>query len=68
MTDTYTAFIRFENGQPDRTWTGLTRGQAKWRYHWIKRNWYTECRDFREYGWRRETFFTKGVDHIKAPA
>lgn len=52
--DTYCAFVRLGNGQPDQAWTGLTRGQAKWRYHWIQRNYWSLFRDYREYGWRRE--------------
>jgi hypothetical protein len=53
-TGNYIAFVRFGNGAPDQEWRGLTRNQAKWRYHWIKRNWWTLFRDFREYGWTRE--------------
>jgi hypothetical protein len=52
--DTFCAYVRHGNGKPDQYWTGLTRNQAKWRYHWIKRNWWNLFRDFREYGYRRE--------------
>jgi hypothetical protein len=52
--ETYCAYVRFGNGEPDQVWPGLTKGQAKWRYHWIKRNWWTLFRDFRQYGWSRE--------------
>ena len=52
--ETYCAFVRFGNGNPDIVWPGLTRGQAKWRFHYIKRNWYSEFRESREYGWKRE--------------
>jgi hypothetical protein len=52
--DTYSAFVRYGNSKPEQRWTGLTKGQAKWRYHWIKRNWYSQFSEFREYGWERE--------------
>lgn len=51
---TYRAFVRFGNGKPDQEWSGLSKGQAKWRYHWIKRHYWDLFRDFREYGWQRE--------------
>jgi hypothetical protein len=51
---TYRAFVKYGNDKPDECWTGLTKGQAQWRYHWIKRNWWNLFRDFREYGWQRE--------------
>jgi hypothetical protein len=51
---TYRAFVKYGNDKPDEYWTGLTKGQAQWRYHWIKRNWWNQFRDFREYGWQRE--------------
>jgi hypothetical protein len=52
----YRAFVRYRNGKPDIIWPGLTRGQAKWRYHWIKRNWWTLFGDSREFGWQAESF------------
>jgi hypothetical protein len=51
---TYRAFVRYGNDKPCQQWAGLTKGQAQWRYHWIKRNWWNLFRDFREYGWERE--------------
>lgn len=49
---TYTAFVRHGNdGAPDIEWRGLTRGQAEWRYHYIRRNWYREFNGYREYGY-----------------
>ena len=51
---TYAAFVRYGNDEPEQRWTGLTKGQAKWRYHWIKRNYYSLFKSFREYGWERE--------------
>lgn len=52
--ETYSAYVRNGHGQPDKEWRGLTRGQAKWRYHWVQRNYWNLFRDYREYGWRRE--------------
>ena len=55
--NTYKAYVRFTNGER-REWLGLTKGQAKWRYHWIQRN--TDYRNefdgqqFDEFGWKRE--------------
>jgi len=54
MTDTFTAFVRFKDDRPDIRWTGLTRGQAVWRYHWIRRNRNPLFFDFKEYGYRAE--------------
>jgi hypothetical protein len=51
---TYRAFVKYGNDKPCQQWAGLTKGQAQWRYHWIKRNWWNLFRDFREYGWERE--------------
>jgi hypothetical protein len=45
----YTAFVRF-TGKPEQRWPGLTLGQANWRYHWIKRNWYELFGDAYQYG------------------
>lgn len=54
MARTYTAFVRFGNNQPDQEWPGLTRGQAVWRYHWIKRNWFNLFNGYREYGYQAD--------------
>jgi len=51
---TYRAFVKYGDDKPNQEWGGLTKGQAQWRYHWIKRNWWNLFRDFREYGWQRE--------------
>lgn len=51
---TYKAFVRYGNTKPDQEWAGLTYGQAKWRYHWIKRNWYQLFGEYREYGFLPE--------------
>lgn len=49
---TFTAFVRHgNNGAPDIEWRGLTRGQAEWRYHYIRRNWFAEFNGYREYGY-----------------
>lgn len=50
---TYRAFVTKGN-EPDQEWTGLTRSQAQWRYHWIKRNWYSLFGGYREYGYAIE--------------
>lgn len=52
--ETYCAYVRFGNGKPDQVWAGLTKGQAKWRYHWIKRNWPKLAGNWKEIGWQRE--------------
>jgi hypothetical protein len=52
---TYEAFVRFGNqDKPDIYWRGLTYGQAQWRYNWIKRNWFEQFGEYREFGFRRE--------------
>jgi hypothetical protein len=53
--ETFTAFVRRGvNGAPDIEWPGLTYGQARWRYNWIKRNWLSQFDRYREYGYGRE--------------
>ena len=54
MTDTYTAYVRFKDDRPAQYWTGLTKGQAVWRFHWIKRNRNPLFHNFYEYGWRKD--------------
>jgi hypothetical protein len=50
---TYEAFVRHGNAdKPDVYWHGLTYGQARWRYHWIRRNWFELFGEYREYGFR----------------
>ena len=52
---TYEVFVRAGNpGKPDIHWSGLSYGQARWRYHWIRRNWYEKFGEYREYGFRPE--------------
>lgn len=52
--DTYCAFIKYADGSTEE-WTNLRKTQAKWRYHWLGRNYYRlRDRDPKEWGWRRE--------------
>ena len=49
--ETYTAYAKHHDHTKNREWPGLTKGQAKWRYHWLARN-YTS--DMKEWGWKRK--------------
>lgn len=53
---TYRAFVRYHNGKPDVVWAGLRKGQAQWRYNWIRRNWWQLFSDSRAFGWQSESF------------
>lgn len=56
-TGNYQAWIKFFDGTK-KTWGGLRKTQAQWRYNWINRN----CnyknefdgKTFVEFGWKRE--------------
>lgn len=54
--ETYSAYVEFKNGNPPITWKGLRKGQAKWRYHWIRRNavYGAQFANAKEFGWQRE--------------
>ena len=54
--ETYSAFARFHGDKAAKQWHGLSKGQAKWRYHWIKRQWYgnPEFQGIKEFGWERD--------------
>lgn len=49
--ETYAAYAKHHDHTKNQEWPGLTKGQAKWRYHWLARN-YTS--DMKEWGWKRE--------------
>lgn len=54
--DTYSAYAEFADGSPRMEWRGLTKGQARWRYHWIARQYYNNPKFNRmdTWGWERE--------------
>ena len=53
MTHDYMAWVRYADGTEQR-WTGLRKEQARWRYNWIRRNWWDHFRDAKGWGWRLE--------------
>ena len=53
MTHDYMAWVRFADGT-EQQWMGLRKEQARWRYHWIRRNWWDHFRDAKGWGWRLE--------------
>ena len=53
MMGDYMAWVRYADGT-EQQWTGLRKGQARWRYHWIRRNWWDNFRDAKGWGWRLE--------------
>ena len=53
----FRAYIRFADGQPEQSWEGLTYNKARWRYHWIKREYYAgRFRQVKEYGYQSNKF------------
>lgn len=53
MMGDYMAWVTYADGT-EQQWTGLRKGQAQWRYHWIRRNWWNSFRDAKGWGWRLE--------------
>lgn len=54
--ETYRAYARMHDGE-NLEWTGLRKGQAKWRYYWIARQYLNNplaWNRMRDYGWERE--------------
>ena len=51
--ETYTAYCVCDNGERFE-WRGLRKAQAKWRFHWIKRNWPSLNHNWKEIGWQRD--------------
>jgi hypothetical protein len=54
---TYQAYVEVvtDDGTQRTEWTGLREGQARWRYHWIRRSWWRgEIKRLKTFGWREE--------------
>jgi hypothetical protein len=55
--DSFTAYIRFADGQPEQKWPGLPWTKAHWRYHWIKRQFFAgNFRNVKAYGFQSDKY------------
>jgi hypothetical protein len=52
--ETYTAYAKYHDDSKNQEWTGLSKGQAKWRYHWLARQAKQSMDWPKERGWQRD--------------